>query len=65
MFPKSQLLKLSMYRKVQLSDEALGGSAWCGMLNAKQVEQYSKQIDGFTANVSAKMFAVRGNLLPE
>ncbi|KAI4864191.1 eukaryotic translation initiation factor 3 subunit-like protein [Hypoxylon rubiginosum] len=36
-----------------------------GMLNAKQVEQYSKQIDGFTANVSAKMFAVRGNLLPE
>ncbi|KAK6075580.1 Eukaryotic translation initiation factor 3 subunit H [Seiridium cupressi] len=36
-----------------------------GMLNAKQVEQYSKQIDGFTANVSAKMFAVRGNLMPE
>ncbi|KAI6083349.1 eukaryotic translation initiation factor 3 subunit 3 [Hypoxylon rubiginosum] len=36
-----------------------------GMLNARQVEQYSKQIDGFTANVSAKMFAVRGNLLPE
>lgn len=36
-----------------------------GMLNAKQVEQYSKQIDGFTASVSAKMFAVRGNLLPE
>lgn len=36
-----------------------------GMLNAKQVEQYSKQIDGFTANISAKMFAVRGNLLPE
>ena len=36
-----------------------------GMLNAKQVEQYSKQIDGFTANVSAKMFAVRGTLLPE
>ncbi|KAI0009701.1 eukaryotic translation initiation factor 3 subunit 3 [Xylariaceae sp. FL0662B] len=36
-----------------------------GMLNAKQVEQYSKQVDGFTANVSAKMFAVRGNLLPE
>lgn len=36
-----------------------------GMLNAKQVEQYSKQVDGFTAVVSAKMFAVRGNLLPE
>lgn len=36
-----------------------------GMLNAKQVDQYSKQIDGFTANVSAKMFAVRGNLMPE
>jgi len=36
-----------------------------GMLNAKQVEQYSKQVDGFTAAVSAKMFAVRGNLLPE
>ncbi|EFX02391.1 eukaryotic translation initiation factor 3 subunit [Grosmannia clavigera kw1407] len=36
-----------------------------GMLNARQVEQYSRQVDGFTANVSAKMFAVRGNLLPE
>ncbi len=36
-----------------------------GMLNARQVEQYSRQIDGFTANVSAKMFAARGNLLPE
>lgn len=36
-----------------------------GMLNARQVEQYSKQVDGFTANVTAKMFAVRGNLLPE
>ncbi|ORY62381.1 uncharacterized protein BCR38DRAFT_345685 [Pseudomassariella vexata] len=36
-----------------------------GMLNARQVEQYSKQVDGFTANVSAKMFAVKGNLLPE
>lgn len=34
-----------------------------GMLNAKQVEQYSKQVDGFTANVTAKMFAVRENLL--
>ncbi|KAI0396399.1 hypothetical protein F5Y17DRAFT_419860 [Xylariaceae sp. FL0594] len=36
-----------------------------GMLNAKQVEQYSKQVDGFTACISSKMFAVRGNLLPE
>ncbi|KAL5614487.1 hypothetical protein BROUX41_004592 [Berkeleyomyces rouxiae] len=36
-----------------------------GMLNTKQVEQYSKQVDGFTANVSAKMFAVRDNLLPK
>lgn len=36
-----------------------------GMLNARQVEQYSKQVDSFTANISAKMFAVRGNLLPE
>ncbi|KAH6696794.1 eukaryotic translation initiation factor 3 subunit H [Plectosphaerella plurivora] len=36
-----------------------------GMLNAKQVEQYSKQVDGFTANVTAKMFAVRESLLPK
>ncbi|KAL2756495.1 hypothetical protein ACRALDRAFT_1042470 [Sodiomyces alcalophilus JCM 7366] len=36
-----------------------------GMLNAQQVEQYSKQVDGFTANISAKMFAVRENLLPK
>lgn len=36
-----------------------------GMLNAKQVEQYSKQVDGFTANISAKMFAARENLLPK
>lgn len=35
------------------------------MLNAKQVEQYAKQVDGFTASTSAKMFAVRGSLLPE
>jgi translation initiation factor 3 subunit H len=35
-----------------------------GMLNAKQVDQYSRQADGFTANVSAKMFAVRENVLP-
>ncbi|KAH6635726.1 hypothetical protein B0J18DRAFT_360202 [Chaetomium sp. MPI-SDFR-AT-0129] len=36
-----------------------------GMLNARQVEQYSKQVDGFTATITTKMFAVRGNLLPE
>ncbi|KAG6042074.1 Eukaryotic translation initiation factor 3 subunit H [Claviceps citrina] len=36
-----------------------------GMLTARQVEQYSKQVDGFTSNVSAKMFAVRENLLPQ
>ncbi|GAB0134350.1 Eukaryotic translation initiation factor 3 subunit H [Epichloe bromicola] len=36
-----------------------------GMLNAKQVENYSKQVDGFTSNVSIKMFAVRENLLPQ
>ncbi|GAO18505.1 uncharacterized protein UV8b_06615 [Ustilaginoidea virens] len=36
-----------------------------GMLNAKQVEQYSKQVDGFTSNISAKMFAVRENLMPQ
>ncbi|CAK7228905.1 Eukaryotic translation initiation factor 3 subunit H [Sporothrix curviconia] len=36
-----------------------------GMLNARQVDQYSRQVDGFTSSVSAKMFAVRGNLLPE
>jgi len=35
-----------------------------GMLIARQVEQYSRQIDGFTATVSAKMFAVKNNLLP-
>ncbi|EFY84631.1 Eukaryotic translation initiation factor 3 subunit H [Metarhizium acridum] len=36
-----------------------------GMLNAKQVEQYSKQVDGFTSNVTTKMFAVRENLMPQ
>lgn len=34
------------------------------LLNSRQVEQYARQVDGFTAGVSAKMFAVRGNLLP-
>ncbi|KAJ2892140.1 hypothetical protein MKZ38_010213 [Zalerion maritima] len=36
-----------------------------GMLNATQVDQYSKQVDNFTASISAKMFAVRGTLLYE
>lgn len=34
------------------------------LLNSRQVEQYARQVDGFTGGVSAKMFAVRGNLLP-
>lgn len=32
------------------------------LLNSKQIEQYSKQIDAFTASVSAKMFAVNQGL---
>lgn len=36
-----------------------------GMLNARQVEQYSRQVDSFTSSISAKMFAVRGTLLYE
>jgi translation initiation factor 3 subunit H len=36
-----------------------------GMLNARQVEQYSRQVDGFTASITSKMFAVKSNLLPE
>ncbi|KAL2011670.1 hypothetical protein VTN00DRAFT_4388 [Thermoascus crustaceus] len=34
------------------------------MLNSRQVEQYSRQIDGFVASTTGKMFAVKGNLLP-
>ncbi|KAF2418756.1 eukaryotic translation initiation factor 3 subunit H [Tothia fuscella] len=34
------------------------------LLNSRQVEQYARQVDGFTAGVSGKMFAVRSNLLP-
>jgi translation initiation factor 3 subunit H len=34
------------------------------LLNSRQVEQYSRQVDGFTAGISGKMFAVRSNLLP-
>lgn len=34
------------------------------MLNSRQIEQYARQVDGFTAGVSGKMFAVKNNLLP-
>lgn len=32
------------------------------LLNSRQIEQYAKQVDGFTAAVTAKMFAVNGGL---
>jgi translation initiation factor 3 subunit H len=34
------------------------------LLNSRQVEQYARQVDGFSASVSSKMFAVKSNLLP-
>ncbi|MCJ1357207.1 MAG: hypothetical protein MMC33_007203 [Icmadophila ericetorum] len=34
------------------------------MLNSRQVEQYARQVDGFTAAVASKMFTVKSNLLP-
>ena len=34
------------------------------LLIGRQVEQYARQVDGFSATVSAKMFGVKGNLLP-
>lgn len=34
------------------------------LLIGRQVEQYARQVDGFSAAVSAKMFGVKGNLLP-
>lgn len=34
------------------------------MLNSRQVEQYSKLVDGFSASVSSKMFAVKAGLVP-
>lgn len=34
------------------------------MLNSRQVEQYAKQVDSFSASVTGKMFAVRSNLVP-
>jgi len=33
------------------------------MLISRQVEQYARQVDGFVASTTAKMFTVRGNLL--
>ncbi|TQS36699.1 hypothetical protein Golomagni_02843 [Golovinomyces magnicellulatus] len=35
------------------------------MLNARQMDQYSRQVDGFTAAITSKMFAVKSNLMPE
>ena len=35
------------------------------LLNSRQVEQYARQVDTFSATVSGKMFAVRGHLLPD
>lgn len=34
------------------------------MLNSRQVEQYARQVDGFAATASGKMFAVKSNLIP-
>jgi len=34
------------------------------LLNSRQVEQYARQVDGFTASITSKMFAVRANMLP-
>lgn len=34
------------------------------LLVGRQVEQYARQVDGFSATVSGKMFGVRGGLVP-
>lgn len=34
------------------------------LLVGRQVEQYARQVDGFSAVVTGKMFGVKGNLLP-
>jgi translation initiation factor 3 subunit H len=34
------------------------------MLNTRQVEQFSRQVDSFVSATTGKMFAVKGNLLP-
>lgn len=36
-----------------------------GMINARQVEQYGRQVDMFTSTVSAKMFGVKDSLISE
>lgn len=35
------------------------------MLNARQIDHYSEQVDGFTAAITSKMFAVKSSLLPD
>ncbi|KAJ5660032.1 Eukaryotic translation initiation factor 3 subunit H [Penicillium longicatenatum] len=35
------------------------------MLNTRQVEQFSRQVDSFVSSTTGKMFAAKGNLLPE
>lgn len=34
------------------------------LLNSSQVDQYSRQVDGFAGTVTTKMFAVKNNLVP-
>ena len=34
------------------------------LLNSRQVEQYAMQVDGFTAGITSKMFAVKSNMMP-
>lgn len=34
------------------------------LLNTRQVEQYARQVDAFSATISGKMFAVKDNLIP-
>ena len=34
------------------------------MLNSRQIEQYARQVDGFTATITGKMFAVKNHLQP-
>jgi translation initiation factor 3 subunit H len=34
------------------------------MLNTRQVEQFSRQVDAFVSATTGKMFAAKGNLLP-
>ncbi|KAJ5766983.1 uncharacterized protein N7511_004599 [Penicillium nucicola] len=34
------------------------------MLNTRQVDQYARQVDSFVSSSTGKMFAIKGNLLP-